>query len=326
MRLDDRLIVMFGIANVLGLVVLAASSTAMAQDFSSPRVLDPDAKLERLWSEGVFTEGGALDSDGSILFSDIGNRLLRFDPTTGEVSVERDPSGRGNGMIFDAEGNLLLCEGADDGGGRRVSITPRDGAPRTLADSFDGKRFNSPNDITLDASGRIYVSDPRYLGDEPRELDVQAVYRIDPDGSVHQLVTTASKPNGLVVSPDQRYLYVSDNGPQRRALIRLNLDEDGQVSNPRVIKTYGQGRGIDGMTITTDGFVVAAAGAGDIAGVTIYQPDGTPIDHIPTPETPTNVEFGGPERDILYITAGTSLYRIATKMTGHHVWPPQGSE
>jgi gluconolactonase len=286
-------------------------------------ILPPGATLEKLWSEGSFTEGGALAADGSILFSDIGDRIMRFEPKTKAVSVFREPSGRANGLIFGPKGLLIAAEGATTGGGRRVSITEADGKVRTLADSYQGKRFNSPNDLAVDAQGRIYVSDPRYGGNEARELDHESVYRIDPNGTVTLLETTATKPNGLAVSPDGKTLYVSDNGPARRALLALTLDAAGNVSSPKVLKDYGNGRGIDGMTVTTDGQIVATAGQGALAGVYVYAPDGTPLGFIPTPDSPTNVEFGGPDRKTLYITAGKSLYRITTNLTGYHLWPPR---
>src|SRR5689334_16673845 len=150
----------------------------------SVEVVPPDAKLEKLWGEGSFTEGGALAGDGAILFSDIGDRIMRFDPATKAVTVFREPSHRSNGMIFDPHGRLVVAEGANTGGGRRVSITERDGTVRTLADRFEGKRFNSPNDVAVDRHGRVYVSDPRYVGTDPRELDFEGLFRIDPDGKV----------------------------------------------------------------------------------------------------------------------------------------------
>lgn len=284
-------------------------------------VLPPGAKLEKLWSEGSFTEGGALAGDGSILFSDIGNRIMRFDPATKKVTPFRDPSGRANGLIFDAKGRLIAAEGSNTGGGRRISITEPDGTVRTLADRFEGKRFNSPNDVAIDANGHVYFSDPRYVGGEPRELDHESVYRIDPDGSVHLLNTTATKPNGLAVSPDGKTLYVSDNGPKRSALLALALTPEGEVSRPRVLKDFGNGRGIDGMTVTTAGRIVATAGGGKLSGVYVYEPSGIPVAFIATPESPTNVEFAGPDHKTLYITAGKSLYRVDTLMTGFHLWP-----
>ncbi|HEX8199698.1 MAG TPA: SMP-30/gluconolactonase/LRE family protein [Isosphaeraceae bacterium] len=295
----------------------------IAQHPGAEGVLAPGAKLEKLWGEGSFTEGGALAEDGAILFSDIGDRILRLDPGAGTVAVFREPSGRANGLIFDPRGRLVAAEGANAGGNRRVSITEPDGTVRTLADRYRGKRFNSPNDLAVDAHGRVYVSDPRYGGDDPRELEDEAVYRIDPDGAVTRLETTASKPNGLAVSPDGTTLYVSDNGPKRAALLALTLDDAGAVARPRVLKDFGNGRGIDGLTVTADGTIVAAAGAGVLAGVYVYDPAGIPRAFIATPETPTNVEFGGPRRQTLYITAGRSLYRIETTLTGHHLWPPR---
>jgi gluconolactonase len=305
---------------VPNLILIASCALAGSQE-NTADVIAPGAKLERLWGEGFFTEGGALAGDGSILFSDIGNRIMRFDPETGKTGVFREPSGRANGLIFDPSGRLIAAEGANTGGNRRVSITGRDGTVRTLADRYQGKRFNSPNDVAVDRKGRVYVSDPRYVGSEPRELDFEAVFRIDPDGTVTRLETTAFKPNGVAISPDGKFLFVSDNGGKRRALLALDLGADGNVSNPRVIHDFGDDRGIDGMTVTTDGRIVAAAGSGERGGVYVLSPEGKVLATIPTPEVPANVEFGGPDRKTLYIMAGKSLYRIRTTMTGFHLWP-----
>src|SRR3954471_20577077 len=191
------------------MAVLLLALASVAQHPGAETVLAPGARLQKLWGQGSFTEGGALAEDGAILFSDIGDRIMRFDPRTNAVTVFREPSGRANGLIFDPKGRLIAAEGANTGGRRRVSITERDGTVRTLADRFKGKRFNSPNDVAVDRHGRVYVSDPRYVGGESRELDFEAVFRIDPDGQVVRLETTAAKPNGLVVSPDGKTLYVS---------------------------------------------------------------------------------------------------------------------
>jgi gluconolactonase len=307
------------------LVRLAFLVVGLPQDdaASSTNVVASGAMLEKVWGDGSFTEGGALDQDGSILFSDIGNRIMRFDPSTGKTTVFREPSGRANGMIFDGRGRLIVAEGANTGGGRRVSITERDGNIRTLADNYDNKRFNSPNDVAVDRAGRVYVSDPRYVGVEPRELEFEGVFLIDFDGFVVPLVTTAIKPNGLALSPDEKTLYISDNGAKRRVLIAADRAPTGRVTRPRVIHDFGSGRGIDGMTVTTDGRIVAAAGSGDKAGVVVLSTDGKITATIPVPEDPANVEFGGADGKTLYIFAGKSLYRIATTMTGYHLWPPR---
>jgi gluconolactonase len=311
------------VANLLLASVLLALVGESGRDSAAAEVVAPGASVEKLWGEGVFAEGGALAGDGAILFSDIGERIMRFDPANGRTTVFRAPSGRANGLIFDPEGRLIVAEGANTGGNRRVSITEQDGTVRTLADRYRGKRFNSPNDVAVDRKGRVYFSDPRYVGSEPRELDFEGVFRIDPDGTVTALETTAGKPNGLVVSPDGRTLYVADAG-KRRALLALDLDETGNVARPRVLQDFGDGGGIDGMTVTTDGRIVAAGGPARARGVSVFAADGKLLATIPTPESPANVEFGGDDRKTLYIMAGKGLYRVKTTMTGFHLWPPPG--
>jgi gluconolactonase len=301
-------------------LVVAVFVAAPGDETSS--VLEPGAKVEKLWGEGEFMEGGALAGDGSLLFSDIGNRIIRFDPSTGKTSIFRDPSGRSNGLIFDLQGRLIVAEGANTGGGRRISITEKDGTIRTLADRYQGKKFNSPNDVAVDRQGRIYFSDPRYVGGEPRELDFEGVFRLDPDGKVTKLETTAFKPNGMAISPDGKRLYVADVGGKRRALIALDLSDAGEVSNPRILHQFGASGGIDGMTVTTDGRIVAAGGIGRASGVIVFSPEGKFLTEIPTPEHPANVEFGGADRKTLYIAAGKGLYRVRTTMTGFQLWPP----
>ncbi len=288
----------------------------------SVSVVPPGARLEKVFGEGEFTEGGAMDADGSILFSDIGNRILRYDPKTNKTTVFREPSGRANGMMFDTHGRLIVAEGANTGGGRRVTITGRDGTVRVLADEYNDRRFNSPNDIAIDREDRVYVSDPRYVGNESRELDFEGVFRISIEGNVLPMNLTVYKPNGLVISPDGKTLYVSDNGPRRRALIAARLGDRGKAADPKVIHEFSDRRGIDGMTVTTDGRIVAAAGSSKTAGAYVFSPEGKLLEIIPTPEDPANVEFGGDDGKTLYICAGRSLYRIKTTMTGFRLWPP----
>lgn len=295
------------IAQALCLVLLATAPREPAET-----VVEPSAKLEKLWDEGSFTEGGAKAADGAILFSDIGDRIMRFDPKSGRTTVFREPSGRANGMIFDARGRLIVAEGANTGGNRRVTITDPDGKTRVLADGWRGKRFNSPNDVAVDSKGRVYISDPRYVGDEPRDLDFEGVFRIDPDGRVARLETPAKKPNGILVSPDETTLYIADNGPGGRTLLALDLSPEGEVSRPRVIHDFGASGGIDGMTAATDGRIVA----GVPSGVQVFSPEGQILAKIPVPDAVGNVEFGGDDDHDLYIMAGKSLYRIRTTMKG----------
>ena len=286
---------------------------------SEPPFVAPGAKVEKLWSEGEFTEGPAEGPDGCIYFSDIGNRIMKFDPKTGKTTEFRKPSGRSNGLKFDAMGRLIACEGANTGGGQRISITEKDGTVKTLADRFEGKRFNSPNDLTLDPKGRVYFSDPRYVGGEKRELDHESVYRVDPDGTVTRLTTDVTKPNGLVISPDGKTLYVAEsNGGAKgkRQLLAYPLKADGTLGAKKVLHDFGTGRGIDGMTVTKDGMIVATAGSKDQAGVWFFSPEGKKLGVLPTPEDPTNCCFAGADRKTLYVTAGKSLYRVRLEVAG----------
>lgn len=279
----------------------------------------PNAKLEKLWSEGEFTEGPAEGPDGGIYFSDIGNRIMKFDPKAGKTTAFRDPSGRTNGLKFDGIGRLIACEGANTGGGRRISVTNKDGSVRSLADTFDGKRFNSPNDLCLDRAGRIYFSDPRYVGNEPRELDHESVYRIDHDGKVTRVTTDTVKPNGVVISPDGKTLYVSDHSVDPkggRRLVAYPLTADGSCGPRKELYDFGKERGIDGMTVTTEGMIVATAGNKDAGGIYFFSPAGKKLGFLPTPEDPNNCCFGGADRKTLYITAGKSLYRIQMAVAG----------
>jgi gluconolactonase len=297
--------------------ILVAFGPAPADELKS--FAAPGAKLEKLWGDGEFTEGPTPGPDGMIYFSDIGNRIMRFDPKTGRTATYRDPSGRSNGLKFYAGGRLVACEGANTGGNRRVSVTEKSGEVRTLADKWMGKRFNSPNDLTIDARGRVYFTDPRYAGNEPREIDTESVYRIDPDGAVTRLITGVTKPNGIALSPDGKTLYLAEsNGDPKkpRQFLAYPLNTDGTVGVKRVLYDFGGDRGIDGMAVAADGRIVAAAGAGPTAGVYLFTPEGKRVGVVPTPEDPSNCCFGGPGSKVLYVTAGKSLYRIELTVAG----------
>ncbi len=298
------------------LSILAFTPSLFADE---PAIVDPGAKLEKLWGEGEFTEGPCLGPDGGIYFSDIGNRILKFDPSSKKTIVYRDPSGRSNGLKFDALGQLIACEGANTGGNRRISKTTKDGKVISLADGWKGKKFNSPNDLALDAKGRIYFSDPRYVGTEKREIDSESVYRIDPDGTVSKIITDVEKPNGIVLSPDQKTLYLAESNidpNKKRQLLSYPLKADGTVGEKKILYDFGADRGIDGMTVSASGLILASAGKGKTAGVHVFTPEGKKLTMIPTPEDPSNCCFGGSDLKWMYITAGKSLYRIPLRIAG----------
>ncbi len=311
------------IRHAWSLVIAAGVTAASLADEPATPIVPPDAKLEKVWSGGTFTEGPAYGPDRCVYFSDIGDRIMRYDPATGKTAVYREPSGRANGLDFDPEGRLVAAEGANTGGHRRVTRTEKDGTVRVLADRWQGKRFNSPNDLTIDRRGRVYFTDPRYVGDEPREIPTESVYRIDPDGTVTQIITDVQKPNGIILSPDMKTLYLADSNPRgNQHLLAFPLKPDGTVGAKRLLHDFGKQRGIDGMSVDVEGNIYGAAGDDRTGGVYVFDPSGKQLAFIPTPETPTNCVFGGKDRKTLYITAGKSLYRIKVNRAGFAVfWP-----
>lgn len=298
------------------------------------KIVPVGSKLEKLWAEGEFTEGPALAPDGSILFSDIGTTIYRFDPSTGKTDPFRKPSGRSNGLKFNQKGELIACEGANTGGNRRISITSgidgaKDGTVRTLAERYNDNRFNSPNDLAIGSKGQVYFTDPRYVGNDPRDLDFETIFLVGTDGSVKVATRDIQKPNGIIVTPDDKTLYVSDNNPQgNRHLARFTIQADGTLSDKEVLFDFGTGRGIDGMTLDQEGNIFATAGTGDKAGIYVFTAAGKHLAFIPTPGDPTNCCFGGgADSGTLYITCANSkemgttfgFYRIKVNAKGFAV-------
>jgi gluconolactonase len=340
------------------LLPLLLASIVTASELPKPSgdsIVSPDAKLELLFTRtapirGGLTEGPAVAPDGSIYFSDIPfgkdkGMILRFDPKTKKTEVFTDDSHKSNGLKFDVKGYLIACEGSDEGG-RCVSRWDVKSRQRTiLADRYQGKRFNAPNDLTIDRRGRIYFTDPRYLGTEPRELEHRAVYRLDPDGKVSEVTHALEKPNGIVLSPDERTLYVADhnNGTDRidpsalaykpgaMKVYAFRLGEDGRVKGSgKVLIDFGTNAGCDGMTIDAKGNVYLAVRSLKRPGIWVLDPDGKEVAYIATglPQDgtrelkgiPSNCCFGiGAEKNVLYVSVDVSLYRIPLKVEGRHI-------
>ncbi|MCH7990287.1 MAG: SMP-30/gluconolactonase/LRE family protein [Planctomycetes bacterium] len=346
---------------IVSLTCLLAVSTLSAGEKLDPptgeEIVSPDASLEHLFTrsaniEGGLTEGPAVAPDGSIYFSDIPfgtdkGMILRFDPKTKKTTLFSNDSHKSNGLIFDAQGNLLACEGSNFGGQAVVRWNLETAKRTILIDRFKGKRFNAPNDLCLDSKGRIYFTDPRYLGDEPRELEHRAVYRINTDGSVIEITHEVSKPNGIALSPNENFLYLADHdngtdkidptkpapkhGPMK--IYRFRLDENGLVTGKRkTIVDFGEEAGCDGMTVDENGSVYLTVRSLKRPGVMVVNSNGKEIAFIPTgPKNqktdpdhpavgmPSNVEFGiGKESNVLYVTVDKSLYRIPLKAKGYH--------
>lgn len=318
----------------------------LSADASAQSPLPSDATIS-IAGQVAFTEGPAWHPSGNVLFTDIANnRIMRLDPN-GELHVFRTPSGRSNGLAFDQQGRLLCCEGGGPEGNRRVTRLELNGTLTVLADQYDDKRLNSPNDLVVDTLGRVYFSDPRYGDDSDAEqFDdqqrlIEGVYRIDVDGSLTRVIShEVHRPNGLAISPDQRYLYVGDNvntGPQaeggNRKLWRFDLQADGSVDpdSRRLLFDWGTDRGPDGMAIDEQGTLYVTAGFNFPqppaetseryrAGVYLFNSGGELLDFVAVPmDMATNCAFGGADRKTLYITAGHTLWKIRTNVPGHIV-------
>ena len=322
---------------------LALAPALIGNAASHDAIFAPDAELKELFNGAHFTEGVSVAPDGTVYFSDItftdqtdmkAGNIWKHNPETGETTIFRSPSGMSNGTKFDAQGRLVVAEGADFGGRRITRTDMTTGKSEIVAGLYNRKPFNSPNDLSIDEQGRIYFTDPRYAGDEPVEQPIFGVYRIDPDGSVHLVVTDAGKPNGVAVSPDQKTLYVisHDNGAMgsfpdevplrkgRMALLAYDLSSEGTATFRKVLMDYAPQDGPDGMVVDAEGNLFVAVRDETRPGVRVYTPEGEELAYVKTPDKPTNVAFGrGKTSKTLYITAENCLYSIQTLKEGYHL-------
>jgi len=276
-------------------------------------IMPKDSTVERLETGFRFTEGPLWNgSQGFLLFSDIpANRIYKWSQEEG-LGVFRDPSGNSNGLTYDKKGRLLICEH----GNRRLSRIEKDGAYTVLADSFRGKRLNSPNDVIVRSDGTIYFTDPPYgIQPKEKELPFSGVYRVDPEeNKLTLLVDDFDRPNGLAFSPDESILYIGDSSTARRHVRAFDVTRDGTVSNGRVfaeIRSELPGNP-DGIKVDNEGHLyVSAAG-----GIWVFSQDREHLDTVRTPKIPANCAWGDSDWRTLFITARTSIYRVKTSTQG----------
>ena len=275
------------------------------------------AKVELLYEGCRWCEGPAYFPAGrQLVWSDIPNdRMLRLDETTGTVGVFRSPSRYSNGNTIDREGRLVTCEH----GARRVTRTEHDGSITVLADRYEDKRFNSPNDVVVRSDGSIWFSDPSYGIESDyegyaseSEIGACHVYRIDPvTGAVRIAADDFDHPNGLAFSADERTLYVSDTGLRPSPIRAFAVADDGTLSGGDVLALCDTG-GFDGFRLDVTGRIWTSAGD----GVHCFEPDGTLLGKVLVPEIVANVEFGGPRGNRLFICATSSLYAVLLPVRG----------
>ena len=343
---------------------LALSAAAIAADpstFPAPigdrSIVPAGAKLELIFDGGcMLTEGVAAGHDGMVYFSDItftkfcrdpsgkyaqAGNIWKHNPKTGETTIFRSPSGMSNGLKFDRDGNMIAALGADFGGRMLIKTDMKTGKSIILAGLFEGKPFNALNDITIDEKGRIYFTDPRYLGHEPVMADGFAAYRLDTDGTVSRVASNCGKCNGILISPDQKTMYIvsNDNGwlefqnlkkgestvQNSHLLQAFDVDADGNLSNRRVLIDYGKldkpCSGPDGILADMDGNIWLASRCEHRPGVQVLNPQGKELAYISTgTEMPTNIGFGrGADSNLLYLTSGKSLYKIRVGKKGYQL-------
>jgi gluconolactonase len=257
-------------------------------------------EVEKLAGDFKFTEGPAADADGNVYFTDIPNHLILIWTLDNKLDTFRTQSGRANGLFFDGNQNILVCEGETG----RITSTNPEGDYIAIASKYDGKRFNQPNDLWPDAKGGVYFTDPKY-GDDDKELsqDGMHVYYIKPDRkTVIRVCDDFEKPNGIIGSLDGKIIYITD--AQGGRTYKYDVQNDGTLIN----KTLFVELGCDGMTVDGSGNVYLTPSGKNL--VSIYNPSGVLLDSIQVPEAPSNVCFGGKDNTQLYITARTSLYRV----------------
>lgn len=283
----------------------------------------PTGEIEKVRGEFQFTEGPASDAQGNLFFTDIpANRIYKLS-AAGEFSVFVEPSGHCNGLMITSNGGFYACQ-MD---GALLQVDPKTGKLTTLASEYNGKRFNAPNDLVVDASGGIYFTDPRFRAPMPLPQEKEGVYYRAADGKVTRLLDGLPAPNGVLLSTDEKTLYVIPT--MQKEMMAYPVEGPGKLGEGKVFcslvqreGTTGPGGGGDGLTIDTQGNLYITSGL----GIQIYSPAGKHLKTIEFPEQPANVTFGGPERKTLFVTARTGLYSVEMNVQGHVFPGPKASE
>ncbi len=324
-------------AGMTGVVASAAlfrpSTSALLagddSDLKSDDYLSEVEVLAKVEDNEVFTEGPAVDRGGTVFFTNVpAEKILTWSPRTRKLGVFRTKSNKANGLLFDPQGRLLACEG---GAGRVTRTDMKTGEVTVVASKYNGFPFAAPNDLCLDRKGRIYFTSRPGVQD-PTKGNVNAVYRIDPGGEVTQVLAwpRVHMPNGIVLSPDEKILYLIEAHPDadhHRDLRAYDVRQDGTLENGRIVFNFYPGRSGDGMCIDRDGNLYVAAGLHKTRGTSetlktkpgihVISPKGQRVAFRETPEdTITNCTFGGEDRRTLYVTCGSLLLSMRTRRGG----------
>jgi gluconolactonase len=297
---------------VLSLILLGRAATADDAPADVIPNIGPTGKVVRLHTGFGFTEGPAEDREGNVYFTDIPNQRIHKVDTQGRLSTVREMSNHANGLMLNAQGDIVACE--MDGQVAAYSVDGK--SRRVLADQYQGKRFNAPNDLVIDRQGGIYFTDPAFSAPKPLPQGKTAVYYRSRDGVVTRLMDALPNPNGVMLSPDEKTLYVIPSG--QAEMMSYPIESPGKLGAGKVFCTLKQperrkGGGGDGLAVDTQGNLYITSAL----GLQVFDPSGKLLGIIKIPEQPANVTFGGPGLKTLYVTARTSLYTVPMQATGH---------
>jgi gluconolactonase len=299
---------------IVGLAALWALllSDGLTQELKTIDGIGPAGPALKLHGGFKFTEGPAADKDGNLYFTDIPEeKIYKVDPQ-GKLSVFREKSGHANGLMVNAKGEIVACE-MD---GRIVAISPDGKSVRPLVEMHEGKRFNAPNDLVLDKQGGVYFTDPAFRAPTPLPQGKTRVYYLSARGQVARLIDDLPNPNGVILSPDEKTLYVIPTG--QAEMKSYPVLEPGKLGEGKVFCRLRQaegkkGTGGDGLAVDVNGNLYITSGL----GLQVFNSSGKALGIIQFPEQPANVTFGGPDGKMLYVTARTSLYRVPMAVAGH---------
>jgi gluconolactonase len=296
---------------LIPVLFLATHLFAEDQPAKIPHI-GPAGEIRKLVADLKFTEGPADDGQGNLYFSDIpADRVYKVD-SSGKASVFLEPSHHTNGLMINAAGNIVACE-MD---GRIVEIDVKTKDVKALAPEYNGKRFNAPNDLVLDSHGGVYFTDPRFRAPEPWPQEKEAWYYSDAKGRVTRLGDNLPAPNGVILSPDEKTLYVIPS--MQKQMMAYPVIGPGKLGEGKVFCELQQkddkgNAGGDGLTVDSKGNLYITSGL----GLQVFSPEGKHLGNIPFPEQPANCTFGGKDGKTLFVTARTSVYAVEMEATGH---------
>jgi gluconolactonase len=291
--------------------LLLAAGTGLAQDPPVPGV-GPAGPVKKLEGKYAFTEGPAADASGNVYFSDIPNKTIHKIDATGKITVFRENSNSANGLMVNAKGEVVACEME----GAIVALSADGKDRRVIAAEYEGKRFNAPNDLVLDKAGGVYFTDPGFRAPMPLPQGKTCVYYADAAGKVTRLIDDLPNPNGVLLAPDEKTLYVLPTG--QKQMMAYPVEAPGKLGKGRVFceleqaKAGGNGGG-DGGTVDSKGNVYVTSAT----GLQVFDPAGKRLGTIRFPEQPSNATFGGADLKTLCVTARTSVYACPMEVAGH---------